>query len=246
MWFDRAGKILGSLPPPPDEEYLNPAISPTGELVAVNRMDPGTGHWDIWLVDVIRGISSKFTTSQGQDTDAIWSPDGKEIVFASDRGGHLGLNRKTVGGSESEELLLKIDGDADSVVPSDWSKDGRFVLYSRHAAPGGWSLWALPLAGDRTPVRVTRGAFNQFAARLSPDGRWVAYESSETGAFAVYVQGSSHPASGNKSRGAGILQTIRGGRRTAESSCIGSWAEAWSRSTSSSRQRGFARARQRR
>ncbi len=150
-------------------------------------MDPQTGNWDIWIVDVLRGISSRLTSNPALDADPVWSPDGKEVVFASDREGHLGLYRKAVGGSESEELLASIEDDATSLVPTDWSRDGKFVLYSRFN-PGPWSLWALPLFGDRKPIRVRRSAFNQYGARLSPDSQWIAYQSNETGAFEIYVQ----------------------------------------------------------
>jgi serine/threonine protein kinase/Tol biopolymer transport system component len=202
-WVDRAGKPLGLIPQPPGEEYLNPAISPNGELVAVNRMDPQTGNWDIWIVDITRGVSTRFTSEPARDSDPVWSPDGREIVFASDRGGEFGLYRKAVGGSESEELLARIEGHVGAVVPTDWSRDGKFVLFSQFD-PAPWSLWALPLVGNRKPIRVLQNEFRHYGGRLSPDNDWVAYQSYETGSFEVYVQRFLAPGERKQvSRGAG-------------------------------------------
>ena len=186
-WFDRTGFSSGSLPQPPDGEYLNPAFSPAGDRVAVNFMDPRTGDWDIWIVDVARGVPERFTSDPANDSDPIWSPDGKEIVFASDRGGQMGLYRKGVGGSDTESLVAIIDG-ARLLVPSDWSRDGKYILYDRGRARGFRSVWALPLFGDRKPVEVVDDKFFPYSAHLSPDGQWLAYTSLDTGRYEVYVR----------------------------------------------------------
>ena len=184
-WFDRTGLSSGSLPQPPDGEYLNPAVSPAGDRVAVNLMDPVTGNWDIWIVDVARGVPERFTSDPANDSDPIWSSDGKEIVFASDRGGQMGLYRKGAGGSDAESLVAIVDG-ARLLVPSDWSRDGKYILYDRER--GGRSVWALPLFGDRKPVQVIDGQFFPYSAHLSPDGQWLAYASLDTGRYEVYVR----------------------------------------------------------
>jgi hypothetical protein len=184
-WFDRTGLSSGSLPQPPDGEYLNPVMSPTSDRVAVNLMDPRTGNWDIWIVDVARGVPERFTSDPANDSDPIWSPDGKEIVFASDRGGQLGLYRKGVGGSDTESRIAIVDG-ARLLVPSDWSRDGKYILYDR--GRGARSVWALPLFGDRQPVQVIDGKFSPYSAHLSPDGQWLAYASLDTDRYEVYVR----------------------------------------------------------
>ena len=185
-WFERNGQSVGAMTPPADGEYLNPSISPTGELLAVNLMDPRTGDWDIWVIDVARGTPSRLTSDPAQDTDPVWSPDGKEIAFLSDRGGRLGLYKKAVAGSGGDERIAFIDG-AREVVPSDWSGDGKYILYTQ-ATLSGRSVWALPLFGDRTPIKVLDEQFRPYAARLSPDGQWMAYVSFDTGPSEIYVQ----------------------------------------------------------
>jgi serine/threonine protein kinase len=186
MWFDRTGQSVGAVEEPPDGEYLNPSISPKGDQVAVNLMDPRTGDWDIWTIDVARGVPSRLTSDPAQDSDPVWSPDGKEIVFASNRGGVPGLYRKAGDGSTAETLIEKLDG-VRTVVPSDWSSDFKYILYFQGTQEGR-SVRALPLFGDRKPIVLVDERFAPYAARLSPDGRWMAYVSFETGPGEIYVQ----------------------------------------------------------
>ena len=185
-WFERTGQATASIPSPPEGEYVNPALSPNGQLLAVNRIDPQTGNWDIWRIDLAQGGTSRLTSDAAQDTDPVWSPDGKEIVFASDRAGHLGLYRKAVDGSRPDELVLPVDGPT-VLVPTDWSRDGRYILYYQ-GRPGGWNNFALPLFGDRKPIHLFGPEFSPYGARLSPDGKWIAYTSFETGPSETYVQ----------------------------------------------------------
>ncbi len=188
-WFDRAGMGSSSIEQPSDVEYINPAISPDGGRVAVNRMDPVTGNWDIWVVDLARNVSSRLTSDPAQDGDPVWSGDGKEIVFESNRGGQFGLYRKAVDGSRPEELLATIDDRVSALTPTDWSPDGRFVIFSLMTATVPHNTtWVLPITGDRRPFPVLPSSVESGGARFSPDGRWIAYCSRETGAYEVYVQ----------------------------------------------------------
>ena len=192
-WFDRTGRTLGSIQRPPGDEYLNPSISPGGDQVAVNRMDPGSGNWDIWTVDLARDVASRVTVDPAQDTDPVWSPDGKVIAFASLRGPKPGLYRTSLG-SGTAELLLALADPFGLVLPTDWSQDGRFLLYQvQDSSNPRWSIWLLPLSGDRTPMVLLSNEFTNYGAHLSPDGNWIAYNSTESGTYDVYVQRFQSP-----------------------------------------------------
>jgi Tol biopolymer transport system component len=184
-WFDRTGRAEQSLPSPPDAEYLNPAVSPDGQTIAANRIDPQTGRWDIWLFDITRGVPSKLTTDPADDFDPVWSPDGKDIVFGSERGGRLGLYRQAVVGGSPAERLIDLD-DSVAVVPTDWSRSG-YILYQRQSGRT-WSIWALPLEGDRKPILLQDETYAPYGPHLSPDGTWLAYNSFETGPAEIFVR----------------------------------------------------------
>ena len=187
-WFDRSGKAIGVLDQPPGVEYLNPAVSPDGKLVAANRIDPATGNWDVWIVDPGRR-QWRLTTDPARDSDPVWSPDGKEIVFASSRGSVFGLYRKDVSGATPETRILSVPGSA-NLIPNDWSADGRYILFSQQgvSAPGPLSIWMLQLYGDNLPTLLIDNEFSPYAPRISPDGRWLAFNWFETGRQEIYVQ----------------------------------------------------------
>jgi WD40 repeat protein len=190
-WFDRSGREIGSIVPPEGSDYLNPSLSPDGTRVAVNNMDPHSGNWDVWVIDLESKIPIRVTSDPAQDSDAIWSPDSNEVVFVSNRGGTFALYRKRLRGTAGEELLLKT---ADEPRPTDWTDDGRFIVYELNR-----NVYALPLTGaDRSPVPVAESEFNEYGANASADGRWIAYASDESGAFQVYIQ--SFPKAAEKIR----------------------------------------------
>ena len=189
VWLDRAGKQVeevGVAAP-----YQNQALSPDLQRVAVFKPDGSAG--DIWLFDLIRGTTSKFTFDAGIDNAPVWSPDGTRLVFGSNRGGTFDLYLKNSGGVGQDEVLLKSDH---AKIPDDWSLDGRFILYRDQDPKTGSDLWALPLTGDRKPQPVLQTPFEEVQGRFSPDVKWIAYVSSESGTPQVYVQ--SFPASGTK------------------------------------------------
>jgi Tol biopolymer transport system component len=131
-------------------------------------------------------VSSRLTSHPARDSDPIWSPDGKEIAFVSDRDGRYAIYRKAVDGSNPETPIGTI-ALGNNVVPSDWSADGKYVLYSLTHL-GMWASFAMPVAGDRQPIRLLPEATGPSSVRLSPDGRWIAYTSFDTGITEVYVQ----------------------------------------------------------
>ena len=193
VWVDRSGKQLGSPGPPGD--YLSLALSPDEKRVAIERFDALTGTPDIWLLDLARGISSRFTSDPAYDDYPVWSPDGSRIVFASNRDGAWNLYQKLSSGAGSEEALLK---SSDQKRPNDWSLDGRFILYQQLSPDTQWDLWVLPLFGDRQPIPFLQTKFNEQRGVFSPDARWIAYESDDSGSFQVCVR--SFPPSGGKSQ----------------------------------------------
>jgi Tol biopolymer transport system component len=170
--------------------YQNPVLSPNQQLVASNRADQSN---DIWIEDLNRGTTSRLTFDPGADDFPVWSPDNARIVFSSDRdGGVFQLYEKPSAGGQ-EQLLLKT---GQPKTATDWSRDGRYIVYTETDAKTGADIWLLPLFGERKPVEYLRTPFNETQARVSPDGRWLAYRSDESGVEQVYVQ--SFPQAGSK------------------------------------------------
>jgi len=204
IWFDRGGKTGNTVGSP--DLYENPRLSPDGGRVAVFRRDPGA---DIWIFDLERGGSARLTSDPAVDNDPLWSPDGKQVAFVSNRdGGVFNLYVKSAGGTADDEVqLLKTPNNKRL---NDWSADGRYILYEEDDPKTRSDLWVLPLFGDRQPRRVLGTRFNEVRGALSPDGRWIAYASDETGGIEVYVQ--TFPPSGSKwpiSFGAGNASSPR-------------------------------------
>ena len=187
QWFDREGKQLTSVGEP--GVYFTFSVSPDETRAAVSRADSG----DIWVFDLSRGVSSRFTFDPVSELTHTWSPDGERLVFSSTRDGAYNLYLKPASGAGEAELLLQTDNNKG---PRDWSRDGRLILYQEQDPETGWDLWVLPLEGERKPSRYLQTGFNEQLGQFSPDGRWVAYNSDESGRTEVYVQ--PFPASGDK------------------------------------------------
>lgn len=183
IWFDRAGKPLGSVGQP--GAYRDPCLSPDEKRVVVPRIDPQTGTLDVWLFESKRDVSSRLTFHPLNEGTPLWSPDGSQIVFASDRDGPPNLYRKASSGAADDEALL---GSHESKYPTDWSRDGRYIVYSEFGPKKKWDLWILPTFGERKPFRYLESGFDAFQAKFSPDGRWIAYTSNESNRYEVYVQ----------------------------------------------------------
>jgi len=191
VWMDRTGKRLGTLGKPGD--FMGIAVSPDEKTVALRI---GTGSQsDVWLEDMGRGVLSRFTFRSGISRNPVWSPDGSRLVFGFQSLGTYSseIYQRPAGGNGQEELLLHagING-----YPNDWSPDGKWIVYSQTGQKTALDLWLLPLNGDRKPVPYLQTPFDETGARFSPDGRWMAYQSNESGRFQVYVQ--TVPPSGAK------------------------------------------------
>ena len=191
-WFDRAGVSRGTIGPPFAGFFYGAQLSPDGRRVAVERMV--TSDEDVWLFDVGSGVPSRFTFDQKDDWAAIWSSDGRRVVFASDRNGVNDLFEKQANGTDDEQLLLRTP---ESKTPLSSSRDGRWLLYAaRDPKKRDADIWALPLVGGRKPFPVLQTPFDENWGEFSPDGKWVAYSSNQSGHLEVYAQ--SFPGPGGK------------------------------------------------
>ena len=184
VWFDRSGKRLGTVGEAAD--YSNPSLSADDERLAVNIYDPKTKSRDIWLYDLARGAKSRFTFDPADDLNPVWSKDGGRIFFTSDRKGPRDIFQKKVNAAEDEELIY---ASPEYKNVEDLSPDGRLLIYNANASDNATKvdLWLLPLEGERNPKPFIKTQFNEDKAAISPDGRWVAYDSDESGRSEVYV-----------------------------------------------------------
>ena len=167
-WFTRDSRPLASIDPPNDDaEYLNPAISPDGRIVAANLIDPHTGTWHIWLIEPGRGAASRLTTDLASEFDPVWSADGSQVLYTTDREGHFALYRQRLAGGSP--VLVRNIG-PERPIATDWSSDGR-IVYSLLQR----SVWTFTLGDNRDPVRLSEQNSPSYGGRLSPDGKWLVY-----------------------------------------------------------------------
>jgi serine/threonine protein kinase/Tol biopolymer transport system component len=188
-WFDRSGKqvsVLGDR-----AEYSDLELSPDGKRASVNIPDQAGKQRDIWFYDLGRGLRTRFTFGPADALTSIWSPDASRVIFNWRRKGHYDLYLKASSGAGTEEVLLE---DNLEKYPLSWSPDGRFILYDSQGT--NYSLFVLPLSGDRKPFPFLKTQFNVASAQFSPDGRWVAYQSNESGRAEVYA--APFPGPGGK------------------------------------------------
>jgi Tol biopolymer transport system component len=187
-WLDRKGNRLGSVGEP--GEYYSPQLSPDERTLAVGRYVPATDTRDIWLFDLARGgAPSRFTFDPADDMNPAWSPDGARILFSSARRGQRDIYEKAAGGTGEERLLFSSDAEENMEYVS---PDGRLGIFNAISPGGKQQVWALPLGGGGTgeskPFLLLSGPADIQSAPFSPDGRFIAYMSSETGAYEIFVQ----------------------------------------------------------
>jgi Tol biopolymer transport system component len=188
-WFDRAGRpTLSALEP---SRSSTVKVSPDGKRAALVRTDSQSSNTDIWIVDLMTGAGSRFTFDPAVDGNAVWSPDGNQIIWESQRGGGWGLYRKASNGSGSDELLYKSTFSGTFAL-TDWTHDGRFVLFQASNPPAKTDIFALPVgpgtSADRQPIPVIQTPAGELGGYVSPDGKWIAYISDESGRQEIYVQ----------------------------------------------------------
>jgi eukaryotic-like serine/threonine-protein kinase len=181
-WFDRTGNVLGTAGP--EKEYSEVRLSPDGKTAGVVIPDFDSGNRDIWLVDLSVGSLARFTSHPANDWQMAWSPGGTRIAFASDRNGPSSVYVKPVA-EGSEELLVRLPDRG--AFPKDFSQDGRFLTLGIDTPAGVAGVWAMPLAGDRTPFPLSNVTVRENQATLTRDGRWYAFESQQSGTDEIYV-----------------------------------------------------------
>ena len=193
-WFDRSGQRIGSVGPPDD--YGNLALSPDGKRLAVTVGETSTPAADIWVFDLVRGVGTRLTSEPGGKYNPVWSPDGARIAYGLYRTGVGGmLAARAANGSGAEEVLAA-GPSKPMTVAWDWSSDGRFLAYALVDSRGWSDLWILPLTGDRKAFELLQTRSTEVGGAFSPDGRWLAYVSNESGTPEVYAR--SYPGAGGK------------------------------------------------
>ena len=182
-WFDRSGvkvrtkwAILGHL-------FPTPSLSPDGQRVVLYR--GVNGNADIWILETQRGALSRVTTDAADDVFPVWSSDGGRIIFSSNRNGVHDLYRKSLAGDAIEEVVLST---AQPKFATDWSRDGRWLVFNSWDGQRSSDIWALPLDGTKQAFPIVQTQADELNAQLSPDGHWIAYQSDESERAEIYVR----------------------------------------------------------
>jgi Tol biopolymer transport system component len=198
-WLDRSGRPAGTVGEPMADAALAD-LSPNARTLAITVRRGEGGAADVMLMDMSRGTLTRSISDGGY---AVWSPDGTRIAFETGRVGLLDLYWKTVGSSGPDEAMF---ASKEAKNLTDWSPDGKYVLFSSQSPTTARDVWALPVDGaDRKPFPVAQTAAEETNGKFSPDGKWVAYESDETGHFEIFVRPFPGP-------GAAVRVSTGGGR----------------------------------
>jgi Tol biopolymer transport system component len=178
--LDRTGRAVSTLAQPDDAQLTLSRLSSDGSTVSVTRTVGGANS--VWLLDVKRGVLRRLTFAANERMP-IFSPDGTRVVYGIDGDSEASdIYERASDGTQGDTRLLESD---DNKHPLDWSPDGRYILY---AVTTGRDLWVLPLIGERKPIALTRTPFAERDGRFSPDGKWIAYTTNETGRDEIHVQ----------------------------------------------------------
>ena len=177
-WYNRDGKRRAPIGEP--GQYGIIVLSPDETRLAMERLDPQLRTHDLWTLELASGILSRQTFHPTDDTDPVWSPDGRELVFTSSPNGKDNLYRKVLGGGD-EELLFE---SPDPEYAKSWTSDGKSIVFINNE---GKTFFQLPLNGEGKPVILSKSEFPRDNPQVSADGRWVAYNSLESGRWEVYV-----------------------------------------------------------
>jgi serine/threonine protein kinase len=191
IWYDRAGKRAGQVGG--TANYGNVEISPDGNRVAVD-INTG-GNRDIWVIDIARAVPSRITFDPGADWTPSWSSDGKSLLFGSSRNG-AGIYQKSSSGVGADEVVFDSD---QTEIPIHWSPNGRYAVFSRPkrgANTSPYDTWIVDLMGEKKATPFIESPFDKIHARISPDGRWIAYATNDSGMYQIVVQSFPDPNGG--------------------------------------------------
>jgi WD40-like Beta Propeller Repeat len=193
-WIDRGGKTLAAVGAP-DGDYTDFRLAPDETRLAASLFDPKSNAIEIWLTDLVRRSSSRVALAGGLVTaSALWAPNGTRLIYRSNVHGIIEFYERSAAGGGSDRQVLSLDAfraahlPSLNLVPTDWSPDGRSVIFSAAAAETANDLWLLPLATPEPPAKFIASPGDQLHANLSPDGSLVAYSSNESGQFEIYVE----------------------------------------------------------
>jgi Tol biopolymer transport system component/DNA-binding winged helix-turn-helix (wHTH) protein len=185
VWFDRRGRELERVGEPDSNGVLGPSLSPDGRHIAMYRTVEGNS--DIWLMELERGVRERFTTDPAGEVNPVWSRDRRRLAFSSNRDGAYDLYVRSIAGAETETLLKTEDPKS----ASSWSPDGRHLLFRRASPDSSYDIWALPFDASGKPAKafpVIQTRTEERDAEFSPNGRWIAYQSTASGRSEIYIQ----------------------------------------------------------
>jgi Tol biopolymer transport system component len=192
QWYDRSGKVLGDIPVPPGR-YEHAFLAPDGKRLAIVRRSSVSAN-DVWLIDLGHPVPSRFTFGPASVDYVAWSPDGRRIAFESDRSGPMDIFVKPTDGGTEETAVVQ--GGALFKQPTSWSADGTTIVFEQPDPHTGWDLVTIAADGKGAPVPFLHAPFSERQGVVSPDGRWIAYNSDESGRLELFVQ--SFPVPGAK------------------------------------------------
>jgi Tol biopolymer transport system component len=183
-WFDRRGQVIGRMGEPAPYEMLSLSVDEKRVAVAMRSGTPP--DLDVWLFNVASGTRVRLTNNPGVDRSPVWSPDGKRVAFISERARAFSLRVMSIDGATDEALVER----SDLQQTTSWSANGKYIAFTRGGpgAPGGIDVWAVPLFGSREPFLVANTRFNDSSGVFSPDTKWIAVVSNETGRNEIFVQ----------------------------------------------------------
>jgi Tol biopolymer transport system component len=181
-WVNRQGAVLRAIGEPSTDFIASPELSPDEQSVVVFLQR--TGDNDIWVIELARNLAHRVTDGPPADAHPLWDPDGQHVVFSSRRFGGGGPARQAVAGGQAEPLFAK----GESGLPLSWTRDRQYILIRRDAAKSGSDLVAVTTRGEPREIVVAQSPYDETEGQFSPDGKWVAFVSNESGRLEVFVQ----------------------------------------------------------